>query len=79
VKPIVLTVVPAALVAGVAVAVPVFTSERTDDPARTGVLTLVIGWSFIGAGLVAARRRPENRTGAAMMAVGFLWFLAQLV
>jgi signal transduction histidine kinase len=78
VKPIDLAVVPAALVAGVAVSVPVFASDRTDDPIRTGVLTLVIGWSFIAAGLAAARRLPENRTGALMMAIGFLWFLAQL-
>jgi len=78
VKPIDLAVVPAALVAGIAVSVPVFTSDRADDPIRTGVLTVVIGWSFIGAGLVAARRLPENRTGAVLMATGFLWFLAQL-
>jgi signal transduction histidine kinase len=78
VKPIDLSVVPAALVAGIAVSIPVFTSDRTDDPARTGVLTLALGWSFIGTGLVAARRLPENRTGAVMMATGFLWFLSQL-
>jgi signal transduction histidine kinase len=78
VRSIELAVVPAALAAGIAVSVPAFTSDRTDDPVRTGVLTLVIGWSFIGAGLVAARRRPENRTGAVMIAIGFLWFLAQL-
>jgi signal transduction histidine kinase len=77
-KPVDVAVVPAALVAGIAVSVLVFTSDRADDPVRTGVLTLVIGWSFIGAGLVAARRLPENRTGAVMIAIGFLWFLAQL-
>jgi len=77
-KPVDLVVMPAALVAGIAASVPVFASDRTEDPVRTGVLTLVIGWSFIGAGLVASRRRPENRTGAVMMATGFLWFLAQL-
>jgi signal transduction histidine kinase len=78
VKPIDLAVVPAALVAGIAVSASVFTSDRTDEPVRTGVLTLVIGWSFVGAGLVAARRRPENRIGAMMIATGFLWFLGQL-
>ena len=77
-KRIDLAVVPATLVAGIAVAVPVFASERTDDPVRTGVLTLVLGWSFIGAGIVAARRRPGNRIGAVMIATGVLWFLSQL-
>ena len=29
-----------------------------------------VSWSFVGAGLVAWTRRPENRTGALMVAVG---------
>jgi signal transduction histidine kinase len=78
VKPIVLAVVSAALVAGIAVSVAVVTSDSADHPVRTGVLTFVIGLSFVGAGLVALHRRPENRTGAVMVATGFLWFLAQL-
>jgi signal transduction histidine kinase len=78
VKPIELAVVPAALVAGIAVSVAVFTAEDPDHPVRIGVLTLVIGLSWVGAGLVAQRRRPENRTGPIMVVTGFLWFLAQL-
>ena len=78
VKPIELAVVPAALVAGIAVSAVVFTSDSADHPVRIGVLTLVIGLSWVGAGLVALRRRPENPFGAAMVATGFLWFLAQL-
>jgi signal transduction histidine kinase len=40
------------------------------------LITIVgVGWSFVGAGLVAWSRRPENRTGALMVAVG----LAQLL
>jgi hypothetical protein len=35
---------------------------------------LVVGWSFIGTGLFAWWRRPGNRTGALMVAVGFAWF-----
>ena len=68
----------AALVAGVAVSVAVFTSDSADHAVRTGVLTLVIGLSWVGAGLVARHRRPENRTGLVMVVTGFLWFLAQL-
>jgi signal transduction histidine kinase len=40
------------------------------------LITIVgVGWSFVGAGLVAWSRRPDNRTGALMVAVG----LAQLL
>src|SRR4051794_26710898 len=38
----------------------------------------ILGWSFIGTGLYAWWRRPENRTGALMTLIGFLWFLAPL-
>jgi DNA-binding CsgD family transcriptional regulator len=45
-----------------------------------GVLTLpvvahvAIGWSFVGAGLVASRQRPENRMGLLMTVTGIVWF-----
>ncbi|TWP50683.1 hypothetical protein FKR81_18910 [Lentzea tibetensis] len=39
------------------------------------VLNLAVGWSFIGGGLVAARRRPESRSGHLMIAVGLAWFV----
>src|SRR5438067_927521 len=45
-----------------------------------GVLTLpapvhvAIGWSFVAAGLVAWRRRPENRIGLLMTLTGIMWF-----
>ena len=42
------------------------------------VFTPLIGWSFIGTGLFAWWRRPENRFGALMTAVGFVWFLSAL-
>jgi PAS domain S-box-containing protein len=41
-------------------------------------LALTAGLSFIAAGLIARRRRPENRTGIYLAAVGFLWFLGAL-
>jgi hypothetical protein len=44
----------------------------------TLVIGAVIGWAFIGTGLYAWSRRPENRIGALMTAVGFIWFLAAL-
>jgi hypothetical protein len=45
-----------------------------------GVLTLpapvhvAIGWSFVAAGLVAWRERPENRLGPLMTVTGIMWF-----
>lgn len=41
-------------------------------------LVLTIGWGFIGAGLYAVLRRPDNRIGPLMIAVGFAWLLASL-
>ena len=40
--------------------------------------TLVIGWGFIGAGLYAWDRRPQNNVGALMAAVGSAWLLQGL-
>jgi signal transduction histidine kinase len=42
------------------------------------LLSLLAAWSFIGSGLVAGARRPENRTGPLMVLVG-LTFLAGLL
>ena len=43
---------------------------------RRGFFVLLIGWSFIGSGLMAWHRRPTNRFGGLMVAVGFAWFAA---
>jgi hypothetical protein len=42
------------------------------------VFVLLIGWSFVGSGLVAWHRRRTNRFGALMVGVGFAWFAAAL-
>ena len=34
----------------------------------------LLGWSFIGSGLVALHIRPQNRLGWAMVFTGFAWF-----
>jgi signal transduction histidine kinase len=41
-------------------------------------LSLLIGWSFVGSGLVAWWLWPENRTGPLMILVGFLWRIGQM-
>jgi signal transduction histidine kinase len=42
------------------------------------VLGIVIGWGFIGVGLFAWARRPDNRVGALMVLTGFTWFIGGL-
>ena len=50
-----------------------------DGPATwSQVAYRVTGGSFVAAGLIAWRRRPENRVGALMVATGFLFFAEQL-
>jgi signal transduction histidine kinase len=44
------------------------------DP-RHWIPDLAVGWTLIGCGLVASRRRPESRTGLLMAATGCTWFL----
>jgi PAS domain S-box-containing protein len=50
------------------------------DPHKyaTAALALIAGLSFVAAGLIAIRRRPDNRTGLYLAAVGYTWFLAAL-
>jgi signal transduction histidine kinase len=40
---------------------------------------LVVGWSFIGSGLIAWYQRPRNRLGPVMIFIGFAWFAAFLI
>src|SRR6185503_1683965 len=52
--------------------------DRSTDPTALIVLAVGLGWGFIGTGLYAWWRRPENRMGALMVLVGFTWFLGAL-
>jgi signal transduction histidine kinase len=38
-------------------------------------VALVVGWGFIGTGLFAWDRRPNNSVGSLMVATGFAWLL----
>ena len=53
-------------------------SDHLDNRALSVVFGPLIGWAFIGTGLFAWWRRPENRFGALMTAVGFTWCIAGL-
>ena len=67
-----------ALVAtGCAVAL-VALSDHDTSKVATIALAVPVGLAFIAIGIVAARRRPENRTGLLMIATGFAWFAGAL-
>ena len=53
--------------------------DDINDRALTAVFGPLIGWSFIGTGLFAWYRRPENNFGALMAAVGFTWCISGLI
>ena len=64
--------------AGVDVAL-VLSSHHDDQKLVSAILGPVIGLSFIGTGAFAWWRRPLNRFGLLMTAVGFAWFVGGLV
>jgi signal transduction histidine kinase len=70
-----LVIAGAALLCGAADVLLVLTSEHFSDPGAWAVFGPVVGWSFVGTGLYAWRRRPESRFGVLMVLVGFAWFL----
>jgi PAS domain S-box-containing protein len=73
-----LAVLGAALGLTVAALVLTFTSDHEENAALVAAGNLVAAWAFIGSGLVAWARRPENRFGLLLTAVGMTWFLGAL-
>jgi signal transduction histidine kinase len=74
-----LAIAAAGFVAGmVALALVLSSDWQRDERAVNLLLGPLVGWAFIGAGLVAWWRRPDNRFGALMTAVGFTWFAGAL-
>ena len=71
-------IVLAALVWGAGVIALVLTSDREDADAVWAVFGPLVIWSFVGTGLFAWRRRPESRTGALMVVLGFTYGVAAL-
>jgi signal transduction histidine kinase len=68
----------AGFVLGLAVLALIVTNEELDAAGAWGAGSLVVGWGFIGVGLFAWGRRPDNRVGMLMAATGFAWFLSGL-
>jgi hypothetical protein len=49
-------------------------AEFAPDRGLWIALDIVAGGGFVGVGLFAWWRRPDNRVGALMVATGFTWF-----
>src|SRR4051812_18991023 len=73
-----LVLAAAGLVFGLLVLALTLSSDHEEDRGLVAAVSLLVGWSFIGTGLFAWWRRPANRTGALMTAVGFAWFASGL-
>jgi signal transduction histidine kinase len=69
---------PAALLATVGAGTLILRSDHVDRPTLVAVVGTVVGWSFIGTGLVEWTRRPHHRLGPMMTAIGFAWFAGAL-
>jgi len=68
----------AGFVFGLAVLALILTNDELEAATAWGAGTLVVGWSFIGVGLFAWARRPDNRVGMLMAGTGFAWLLSSL-
>ena len=69
-------VVPSALAVGAAASALILASDHLRAPGLQALVNLVVGGSFITAGLVARTHRPANRTGLLLIAVGLTWLLS---
>lgn len=68
----------AGLILSLLVVAVILSSDREDDQFYSVALTLLPSWSFLGTGLFAWWRRPNNRTGAMMVLVGLTWLFIAL-
>ena len=64
--------------AALALALILTRDHELDTRRSTAALAVTAGLSFVVAGLIALHRRPENRTGVYLAAVGYLWFFGAL-
>ena len=68
----------AGVLIGIPMTVVIATSDHTNLKGLTAGLSLLVAWSFLGTGLYAWDRRPDNLTGPLMVALAFSWVLAGL-
>jgi signal transduction histidine kinase len=68
-----------AVATGVGAAALVAGSDREPAPTwASAALALLVGWAYIGSGLVAWRHRAELLLGPVMVFIGFAWFVTFL-
>ena len=68
----------AGIVCGLVALALVLTGDHDQITGPFALLALTLGWSFIGTGLYALWRRPEQPIGRLMTVTGFLWFIGAL-
>jgi signal transduction histidine kinase len=68
----------AGIVGGIPMTAVIATSDHTNLRGLMAGLSLLVAWSFLGTGLYAWDRRPDNLTGPLMVALAFSWVLAGL-
>jgi signal transduction histidine kinase len=66
----------AGFVLGLAAAALILTNDELEVRGAWAAGWLVVGWGFVGVGLFAWRRRPDNRVGMLMAATGFSFLFA---
>jgi signal transduction histidine kinase len=64
----------AALICGLGAAALILQTDHLEDREIWAAFGAAVGWSFVGTGLYAQRRRPDSRAGVLMVALGFAWF-----
>jgi signal transduction histidine kinase len=67
-----------AFLIGIGAAALILTSDHTSPRGLATALILSAGWSFASTGLYAWDRRPGNKIGPLMTAIGFTWFFQAL-
>ncbi len=68
----------AAVACGFGLVYLIATADFGSDHGLWIAADLVIGFGFVGVGLFAWYRSPENRVGMLMVATGFAWYVGQL-
>src|SRR3954454_19644520 len=69
---------PVGLVAAAGLVALGMTDERVTGVRLDIVLAAITGLTYTASGLIAARRRADNRLGGLMVALGLLWLAGQL-
>jgi signal transduction histidine kinase len=73
-----LAILVAASGCGAGVVALALSTEHENARTVWAIFGPVVGWSFIGTGLYARRRRPDSRIGNLMVLLGFAWFVSAL-